>query len=124
MKKIRYVIFLCIIISMLSGCGNKKSAAFNGSRTGDDDHYDISFTILNTTCSHDLEMKQGEKLLVHVEKEAGEIKILIQEGEESPIYEGNGNVAKDFSVGIPKDGTYTVSVNGKEAKGHVTFTRE
>lgn len=124
MKKVHYIIVLCIFTCLLSGCATSKSATFNGSKTGDENHYDISFDILNTTYSHTFEMKQGESLLVHVEKDAGDIEILIQEGQNSPIYEGNGNVTTDFSVDIPQDGTYTVSVSGKEAKGHVTFNRE
>ncbi|MDO4965212.1 MAG: hypothetical protein Q4E51_00755 [Lachnospiraceae bacterium] len=120
----KYRIVICIFICLLSGCAAPKSVTFNGSMTCDENHYDITFDILNTTYSHVFEMKQGEKLLVHVEKDAGDIKILIQEGQNLSIYEGNGNVATDFSVDIPQDGTYTVSVSGKEAKGHIIFNRE
>lgn len=126
MKRIKFSLVLCIIaaVCMLGACTSSKSATFNGSKTGDENHFDISFDILNTTYTHDFEMKQGENILVHVEKESGEIKVVIQEGQEEPIYEGNGNVTSDFSVAIPKDGTYTVSVTGKEAKGQVIFNRE
>lgn len=124
MKK--HITALCaiLLVFMLGSCGSIDSATFSGSKTGDENHYDISFGILNTTYTHDLVMTQGERIRVHVEKESGTITVKIQKGQETPVYEGNGEVATDFSVTIPEDGTYTVSVTGKKAKGHVTFQRQ
>lgn len=124
MKRMYLIIAMCVMCAcMLSAC-NLKQASFNGSKTGDENHFDISFDVLNTTYTHTFELEHGEKLLVHVEKKSGDIKLMIQDEQQNIVYEGNGDVTTDFSVGIPQDGTYTVSVTGKKAKGHVTFTRE
>lgn len=124
MKKCIVALCAILLVFMLASCGSIDSATFSGSKTGDENHYDISFGILNTTYTHDLVMAQGERIRVHVEKESGTITVKIQKGQETPVYEGNGEVATDFSVTIPEDGTYTVSVTGKKAKGHVTFQRQ
>lgn len=105
-------------------CTSSQNKTFNGSKTGDEDYYDISFDILNTTDTHDFAMTQGESILVHIEKQSGDMKVAIQKDQDSPIYEGNGDVATDFSVDISEDGIYTVSVTGHNAKGQVTFYRE
>lgn len=124
MKK--HITALCtiLLVFMLGSCGSLHDATFSGSKTGDENHYDISFDILNTTYTHDLVMTQGERIRVHVEKESGTITVKIQKGQETPVYEGNGEVATDFYVTIQENGTYTVSVTGKKAKGRVTFQRQ
>lgn len=133
MKK--YALILCALLATLmlcacnnskkpvNVCGNAISGNFSGSKTGDADHFEIDFDVLNTTYTHDFDMTQGESILVHVEKESGNVKITVQNGTDAPIYEGNGTAATDFSVKIPADGKYTVSVSGEKAKGKVTFTR-
>lgn len=112
------------MIVILSACTGSQNILFNGSKTRDVDHYDISFDILNTTYTHGLTMKQGENILVHIENQSGDIKVMIQKDQDAPIYEGNGDIATDFSVHILEDGVYTVGVTGNNAKGHVTFSRE
>lgn len=114
------ILFLCV----LCACTESKNSTFNGSKTGDSNHYDISFDILNTTYTHELSMKTGESILVHIEKKSGDIKVEIFDSQNVSIYEGNGEVLSDFSVGIAEDGIYTVSVTGKEAKGHASFERK
>jgi len=61
------ILFLCV----LCACTESKNSTFNGSKTGDSNHYDISFDILNTTYTHELSMKTGESILVHIEKKIG-----------------------------------------------------
>lgn len=124
MKKCIAALCAILLVFMLASCGSIDDASFSGSKTGDENHYDISFDILNTTFTHDLIMTQGESIRVHIAKKSGNITVKIQKGQDIPVYEGNGDVATDFSVTIPEGGTYTVSVTGKKAKGHVTFQRQ
>lgn len=124
MKRTILILSAVLMVFMLCGCKGSQKATFDGSKTGDENHYDISFKMLNTTYTHKLEMKAGESILVHIEKESGDIKVMIQKEGETPVYEGNGDAATDFSVKVSEDGTYTVSVTGKEARGHVTFTKK
>ena len=124
MKKFIFTLFSIVMFFLVSACAGLTDSTFSGSKTGDENHYDITFDILNKTCTHELNMEQGEKIHVQIEKKSGDIKVMIQKNQENPIYEGNGDVATDFYVSIEEAGTYTVSVTGKKAKGRVTFSRE
>ena len=120
-KSILRLITVLILGAVLCGCGG--SSTFSGSKTGDANHFDINFDILNTSYTHDLNLNAGEKLDVTVEKTTGEISLLIQAGEESPVYQGDNMDSANFQVGIEKAGKYTITVTGKRAAGHVNVTR-
>ena len=122
MKKVISAIgIIMLMATMLVGCG--KGATFDGSKIGDGDHFDIEFKVLNTSFSHDLELKEGESLDVSVTKESGEISLLIQSEDKEPSYRGDSMDTSDFKVTVSADGTYTVTVTGKKAKGHVVVKR-
>ena len=125
MRKRIIISVICIVISaMLAGCGG--AAVFDGSKTGDADHFDVDFSILNSTCSHELEMKAGESLEVSVERKAGKISLLIQQGEDQPVYDGvltPSSKTDSFVVEIEKSGKYKISITGDEAEGHVVVKR-
>ncbi len=56
----RYVlttVAVLIVSKLLCACA--QGAAFNGNMTRDKDHFDMTFEILNTSYSHELEMKEG-----------------------------------------------------------------
>ena len=115
------VITITLIVAALSGCGN--NSTFDGSKTGDADHFDIEFATLNTSFTHDIELEEGESLDVSIVKEAGDIALAIQCGDEDPVYTGNGMDSINFQVGINETGVYTITVSGKKAKGHVVVKR-
>ena len=122
-KKQRALIAVTVLITtmFLSAC--TKSATFNGSKTGDADHFDIDFEVLNASYSHELEMKEGEALDVMIEAESGTISLLIQKDDDTPIYRGTNLESARFLVGVDSEGTYTLTVTGKMAKGHVIISR-
>ncbi len=120
-KKFILGIAAAVVLIMLCACGKK--VAFDGSRTGDADHFDVVFDTLNTTCTHDMEMASGESIDVSVECISGTISIEIQKGSEAPVYRGNDMQTSSFQVSVEAAGTYTMHVVGEKAKGHVTFTR-
>lgn len=122
----RYMIMAAIaVMSVVSvACGTNENAVFNGSKTGDENHFDIDFEILNTTYEHELVMEEGEGIEVSIQKESGEISVLIQQESHDPVYQGDDVQDGEFEVVISETGTYTVSVTGKKAKGHVIFTRQ
>lgn len=121
MKKTGLLTGIVIVTVLLSACTGMKNAAFSGSMTGDEKNFEIAFDVLNTTYTHELEMKQGEIIQVHIVKKSGDLKVMIQKDGEAPVYEGNGDAAADFSVTVPEDGAYTVRVTGNAAEGQVTF---
>ena len=110
-----------IVSTLLCACA--QGAAFNGNMTRDKDHFDMTFEILNTSYSHELEMKEGEALEVTVDVESGDLSLLIQKDDDKPIYQGNRIESAKFQVGIESEGTYTLTVIGKRARGHVIVNR-
>lgn len=120
----RYVlttVTVLIVSTLLCACA--QGAAFNGNMTRDKDHFDMTFEILNTSYSHELEMKEGEALEVTVDVESGDLSLLIQKDDDKPIYQGNRIESAKFQVGIEAEGTYTLTVIGKRARGHVIVNR-
>ena len=129
MRKQKYNITRCVltaitvlIVSMLL-CACMQGAAFDGSITEDEDHFDMTFEVLNTSYSHELEMKEGEALEVTVDVESGDLSLLIQKDDDKPIYQGNRIESAKFQVGIEAEGTYTITVIGKRVRGHVIVNR-
>lgn len=120
----RYVlttVTVLIVSTLLCACA--QGAAFNGNMIRDKDHFDMTFEILNTSYSHELEMKEGEALEVTVDVESGDLSLLIQKDDDKPIYQGNRIESAKFQVGIEAEGTYTLTVIGKRARGHVIVNR-
>lgn len=120
----RYVlttVTVLIVSTLLCAC--VQGAAFNGNMTRDKDHFDMTFEILNTSYSHELEMKEGEALEVTVDVESGDLSLLIQKDDDKPIYQGNRVESAKFQVGIESEGTYTLTVIGKKTRGHVIVNR-
>ena len=120
----RYVlttVTVLIVSTLLCACA--QGATFNGNMTRDKDHFDMTFEILNTSYSHELEMKEGEALEVTVDVESGDLSLLIQKDDDKPIYQGNRIESAKFQVGIEAEGTYTLTVIGKRARGHVIVNR-
>ena len=111
-----------LVLVFLCSCGS--DATFDGSKTGDENHFDIDFNMLNTSYTHELDMNEGESIDVHIEAESGEISLNIQKEGEEPIYRGNKLESGSFKVGVESAGKYTLTVTGKKAKGHVVLTRE
>lgn len=127
MNKIKCHMMLVVIAVMallLCACVANHNASFNGSKTGDEDHFEIDFEMLNATYTHELVMKEGESIEVSIEKESGEISVLIQQDSHDPVYKGDDVQDGDFNVVISEAGAYTLSVTGEKAKGHVVFTRQ
>lgn len=126
MKIIKYFFTMIVIIMLgvnICACGINEDATFNGSRASDEEHFDIDFEILNGTYTHDLVMNEGDSIALTIEKESGSISLLIQKESKDAIYRGDDVEAGTFEVVISEAGTYTLSVTGKKAKGHVVFTR-
>ena len=122
MKRVIYGLGVILLMAaMLVGCSS--GAIFSGSKTGDENHFDIEFEVLNSSFTHDLELKEGESLEVTATKESGKISLRIQCGESDPVYQGDNLESTNFKVNINESGTYTITVSGQKAKGHVVVER-
>lgn len=67
---------------------------------------------------------QGDSVEVSLEKERGKVSAVIQLGDEEPVYQGDDMAASSFAVNIRETGNYTVKITGREAKGHISFSRQ
>lgn len=127
MKMKRNILTMAMAVMLLLGlcaCGTNDNATFNGSKTGDAEYFDIDFEILNDTYTHNLVLKDGDSIAISIEKESGVISLLVQKESGDAVYRGDDVEAGSFEVVISEDGTYTLSVTGEKAKGHVVFTRK
>ena len=119
MKKIFTSILILVSVVSFSACNFTK---FDGSRTGNESQLIMQYDVLNMTDSQKL--AAGDILRFDVVSQSGSVDIQLQKGEEDPIYEGTDIPTSAFQVVIQDDGTYTVSVTGKKAKGSVSVIKE
>lgn len=119
MKKALSVIILSLMIALIiTGCTKTE---FDGNRTSNDKQFLLDFTVLNCTKSHEMELEEGSKIDVSINKESGNIAILISGTDENIIYKSDDAESWEFTVTVPKTDTYTLDVTGKDAKGSVCF---
>lgn len=119
MKKIFTSILILVSVVSFSACNFTK---FDGSRTGNESQLIMQYDVLNMTDSQKL--AAGDILRFDVVSQSGSVDIQLQKGKEDPIYEGTDIPTSAFQVVIQDDGTYTVAVTGKRAKGSVSVIKE
>lgn len=117
------LLFLAIIVVLgLTACSKKEG--FSGNIAADDTYYDMIFDWLDATYTYDMYLEQGDSVEVFLEKERGNVSAVIQLGDEEPVYQGDDMAASSFAVNIKQTGNYTVKITGREAKGHISFSRQ
>lgn len=113
---------ILLAVCAITGCGSmgffSKESVFNEIKNPDS--YSIGAEKLNTTLSAEYELKAGDSVKVSMVVVNGEFEITIG-ADGDPIYEGNGVGLGDFTVNIPEDGRYTISVEGKKGEGSLSF---
>lgn len=83
----------------------------------------IEFDGINTLETNKVEVQAGQKIKIKVNLKRGILGIKIQKDEEEPIYEENTILtSKESSVKVKEAGTYTITVEGKLAKGSIDIT--
>ncbi len=108
-----------LLTILLTACG---VSVFNGSRIGNDRELLLDYKSFNTTDSQELTAETGNQLHIELAIDSGELSVLIQKGEEEPLYQVNGLTEScDFSIDIEESGTYTVTVAGAKARGSAHF---
>lgn len=99
--------------------GARSSGAFRGSCVKNSDSYTLDIENMN---GHTLELRQGDTLQIHFAVEKGSIKLSITAPDGAVLYTGNGMEATDFTVNIPADGIYVISVEARQAKGAIQIS--
>lgn len=94
--------------------------SFTGSRTADATSYALDAVHMNGSDRHALSLVAGDILQVHLVSEKGMLHLEIQASDGAVLYAGNGKATTDFTLRIPADGVYTVTVQARHAKGTLT----
>ena len=106
-----------------TACGLCNKAAFIGDEIADTDFYDVDFEQMNSTHFHNIDMEVGESIKVKIISKSGKISVQIYNEDEQPVYKGDDVTDAEFEIQINEKGTYRLCVSGKDAKGHVIFSR-
>lgn len=118
-KSISLLVTVFIVLLTAASCGK---ADFVGNEQANYDRWTVEYSTLNTTKIHEMELKAGTEMDVVLSNKAGELDVLVTDGQGNPLYEGNNVGAEIFSITIPADGNYHFSITGVEAQGSVSFT--
>lgn len=121
MKK-KSVLF-CLLAVLAAGLavfflvrGSQGSGAFRGSFVKNSDSYLLNAERMTGTGTHTLALQKGDVLQIHFAVEKGSLKLTIAAPDGTELYAGNGTEAEDFTVNIPADGVYTISVEGRRPR--------
>ena len=115
------ILFNMILVFTACGLGNK--ATFVGEEIADTNFYDVDFEQMNSTHSHNIDMDAGESIKVKIIRKSGKISVQIYNEDDQPVYKGDDVTDAEFEILINEKGTYRLCVSGKDAKGHVIFSR-
>ncbi|MEY8532010.1 hypothetical protein AALH30_00510 [Blautia pseudococcoides] len=118
-----FCFILCSILCtiLLTSC---IESGFDGSRTGNENQFIMSYRIFNTTDSQLLELEKGDMIDAEIICDSGRLWIKIQKDHETPVYAAEKILTSNsFQVPIEESGTYKITVTGGKAKGSVSFKR-
>lgn len=115
------ILFNMILVFTACGLGNKET--FVGEEIADTDFYDVDFEQMNSTHSHSIDMDAGESIEVKIIRKSGKISVQIYNEDDQSVYKGDDVTDAEFEIQINEKGTYRLCVSGKDAKGHVIFSR-
>ncbi len=87
---------------------------------GDENHFTLSCNPLNGERSAELVLDEGDSILVHIEKENGRLDLSVAGEDGEKIYTAHEADSGEFILEAPP-GIYTVNVQGKHAKGNLSF---
>lgn len=96
-----------------------RQSEFTGSRVKNSDAYLLDIQRMSGTDSHTLTLKKGDTLAVTFETTGGRLTMEIAAPDGEILYQGNGSEISEFTLAVPEDGTYTISVRAEQAKGTI-----
>ena len=87
----------------------------------EDDLFSIGMESMNESRSESFQLEEGASVAVYVVHLDGELDIYIKDSSETVVYEGHNPEIGSFLVNITGDDRYTMTVEGKQAKGSISF---
>lgn len=118
---------LIIAACILCAAGLRVAAPaprFQGSRIQNPDTCLLDIEKMTGTDLYTMELTAGDPLRIHFETVKGSMRLEIRDPDGATLYAGNGKDTKAFTVNIPKDGCYTISLTAKQARGSVHISAE
>ena len=87
----------------------------------EDDLFSIGMESMNESRSESFHLEAGVSVAVCVVHLDGELDIYITDSNGTVVYEGHNPEIGSFLVNITEDDRYTMTVEGKQAKGSISF---
>ena len=87
----------------------------------EDDLFSIGMESMNESRSESFRLEEGMSVAVYVIHLDGELDIYITDSNGTVVYEGHNPEIGSFLVNITEDDRYTMTVEGKRAKGSISF---
>lgn len=119
MKRKVIMILSLIVLGITSFILWDNQKVFVGNIEKDSDAYILEFEKMNQTESHTLNLSKDDVLSVEYQIDQGQVDLTIGMEKEKAIYTGNEIDSGKFSVVVPEDGEYIISVKAKNAKGTI-----
>lgn len=104
MNKMKILCFALTAVFSVTACGKKE--VFKRNIVADDTYYDMTYDWLNTAYTYDMYLEQGGSIEIFLEKERGKVSVLIQIGDDEPVYQGDDMTPSSFVVNIKKTGNF------------------
>ena len=111
------------MILVFTACRLCNKPAFVGNEISDTDFYDVDFEQMHSTHFHNIDMDAGESIKVKIISKSDKISVQIYNEDDQSVYKGDDVTDAEFEIKIKEKGTYRLCVSGKDAKGHVIFSR-
>ena len=87
----------------------------------EDDLFSIGMESMNESRSESFRLEEGISVAVYVVHLDGELDVYITDSSGTVVYEGHNPEIGSFLVNISEDDRYTMTVEGKRAKGSISF---
>ena len=87
----------------------------------EDDLFSIGMESMNESRSESFYLEEGMSVAIYVVHLDGELDISITDSKGTIVYEGHNPEMGSFQVNITEDDRYTMTVEGKRAKGSISF---
>lgn len=97
----------------------KSGARFDGNRSSNPRELVMDYTILNGTFTHTLKLNAGDVLNVDLSVDEGTLGVIIQFGDDTPIYQNENLETSQFNLEIIQSGSYQVTITGTNTKGSI-----
>ena len=117
----RFLLIPILLLTLLFG-GCSQSSRYTSNVNNDS--FSLTFYPLNGTRAESFALNTGDSIEVSAAKQSGQLGISIAKTGEKPVYQSDALevAACNFTVEIPMDGTYTITVTGSKAYGSTNFT--